>query len=149
VAVNSGAQVVVCENCGKKNRVPAAATGVPRCGNCKSPLPWLAVADDVSYAAVVEQAKLPVLLDLWAPWCGPCRMVSPALEQLAKEHAGRVKLVKIDVDGSPEVSRRYSVQSIPTLMILDHGEVVAKQIGALGLDALRSWLLQSLPAARS
>jgi thioredoxin 2 len=76
--------VVVCPSCGRKNRVPASASGVARCGNCHSPLPWIVDADAPTYADVVERAALPVLVDLWAPWCGPCRMVSPALEQLAR-----------------------------------------------------------------
>lgn len=136
--------VITCEVCGKKNRVPAAAAGTPKCGSCGSPLPWLAEADDASYPEVVEQAAIPVLLDLWAPWCGPCRMVSPALEQLAREYAGRVKLVKVNVDQAPGVARRFEVQGIPTLVLLDKGSVVTTQVGAAPADALRSWLDQGL-----
>jgi thioredoxin 2 len=136
--------VVVCPVCGRKNRVPAAARGVPRCGNCHSPLPWIADADDATYAAVAEQAVRPVLVDLWAPWCGPCRMVSPALEALARSHAGRVKLVKVNVDESPQVSQRYGVQGIPTLLVLNRGEVVARQTGAAPEHVLRAWLDEAL-----
>jgi thioredoxin 2 len=140
----SAAQIVVCENCGKKNRVPAAASGTPRCGNCRAPLPWIAEADDSSYSEVVTNAVIPVLLDLWAPWCGPCKMVSPALEQLARSHAGRIKLVKVNVDEAPQVAERFQARSIPTLLVLDHGSVIAQQIGAAPESALRSWLDDAL-----
>jgi thioredoxin 2 len=137
-------RVMVCPTCRRKNRVPAAASGVPRCGQCHSPLPWLADADDESFATVVESAALPVLVDLWAPWCGPCRMVSPALEALAHSHAGRVKLVKVNVDESPRIARRYAARSIPTLLVIDRGEVIARQTGAAPEHVLRTWLDQAL-----
>src|SRR4029077_16668639 len=86
--------LVRCGHCGQTNRVPTAAAGTPRCGKCHEALPWIADADDATFGEVVEAAKIPVVVDLWAPWCGPCRMVSPALEQLARDLAGKVKLVK-------------------------------------------------------
>ena len=132
--------VVVCPNCGKKNRVPAAARGTPRCGRCQATLPWIAEADDDTYAEVVERSQLPVLVDLWAPWCGPCRKVSPALENLARGYAGRVKLVKVNVDESPLVAGRAGVQGIPTLLVVADGDVVARQTGAAPEQALRTWL---------
>jgi thioredoxin 2 len=138
------ARVVVCPNCETKNRVVPVASGVPRCGRCQSPLPWIVDASDVDFEAVVDQASVPVLVDLWAPWCGPCRMVSPALEQLAGELAGRLKLVKVNADVAPEVSRRFEVQAIPTLVLMDHGEVVDRQTGAAPVSALRAWLTDKL-----
>jgi thioredoxin 2 len=141
-------EVVACEVCGKKNRVPAAATGIPKCGNCGAPLPWIADADDRTFAEVVDQAGLPVLVDLWAPWCGPCRMVSPVLEQLARRFAGRVKLVKVNVDEAPDVARRFAVQAVPTLLVTDRGQVIARQAGAAPEPNLRQWLENAL-AARS
>jgi thioredoxin 2 len=136
--------VVACEVCGKKNRVPTAASGTPRCANCHAPLPWTVDATDGDFAHVADASALPVLVDLWAPWCGPCRMVSPALERLAREYRGRVKLVKVDVDQSPRVAQRFAVQGIPTLLVLHHGDVVARQTGAAGEDALRRWLDRAL-----
>jgi thioredoxin 2 len=136
--------VVTCPHCGRRNRVPAAAEGIPRCGHCHQPLPWVADAGDDTFAEVAEAASLPVIVDMWAPWCGPCRMVSPALEQLAADLAGRVKLVKVNVDDSPKLSQRFAVQAIPALMILRHGEVVARQAGALPPPALRAWVKEAI-----
>jgi thioredoxin 2 len=138
------ATIILCPVCGTKNRVPAAAKGSPRCGKCHSQLPWIVEADDSSFAEVVEAATIPVLVDIWAPWCGPCRMVSPALEQLATEKAGSLKLVKVNADIAPTLSRRFEVQSIPTLMIMRDGQVVARQIGAAPIDMLRAWVEQTL-----
>ena len=142
--MTTDASVVTCPTCGRKNRVPAAATGRPRCANCHNPLPWLAEADDDSFAERVDQAQLPVLVDLWAPWCGPCRAVSPALENLARDRAGRIKLVKVNVDESPVTAGRFGVQGIPTLLVLDKGTVVARQTGAAPESALRDWLDKAL-----
>jgi len=140
--------VVRCPACGTRNRVPAAARGVPRCGSCSGSLPWIAAASDADWSAVVEDAPLPVLVDFWADWCGPCKMVSPVLEQLATEYAGRIKLVKVDVDSSPTLSARFGIQGIPTLAMLDHGRVVARQTGAAGADHLRRWLDAALADIR-
>lgn len=139
-------EIIACPVCGKKNRVPAAATGYPRCGNCHSPLPWVVAADDTTFAAVADDATVPVLLDLWAPWCGPCRTVSPALENLARGYAGRVKLVKVDVDQAPRTAQRFQVQGIPTLILLQQGVTKARQTGAAPEPALRQWLDQALSA---
>ena len=143
--VKTPTKVVVCPNCSTKNRVPAAADGAPRCGNCQNPLPWVVDTSDPDFSAVADESTIPVLVDVWAPWCGPCRMVSPALEQLATEFAGKLKLVKVNADEALEVSRRFEVQSIPTLVFMHHGKVVDKQIGAAPATALRSWLTEHLP----
>ena len=136
--------LVKCPNCGRRNRVPAAAAGTPRCGNCHKPLPWIVDAGDDDFAEVAERASVPALIDLWAPWCGPCRMVSPALEQLATQMAGRLKLVKVNVDESPRLQQRFEVQGIPTLLVLRGGTVTARQTGAAPPAALRSWLENAL-----
>ncbi len=140
-------RTVACANCGRTNRVPAAAEGSPRCGNCRAPLPWIAEAGDADFREVAEQASLPVLVDLWATWCGPCRMVSPALEQVAEDLAGRIKLVKVDIDKSPALAQRFEVQAVPTLLVLDHGRQVARQTGAAPAYALRQWVDESLSAS--
>jgi thioredoxin 2 len=133
-----------CPNCGRRNRVPAAAAGTPRCGHCHQPLPWIADAGDDTFAEIAEAASVPVIVDLWAPWCGPCRMVSPALAQLATEMAGRVKLVKVNVDDSPKLQQRFSVQAIPTLMVLRRGQVAVRRAGAVPASDLRAWVEEAI-----
>lgn len=138
------AKLIKCPSCGRTNRVPAAAAGTPRCGNCHKPLPWIADAGDDTFSEIAERASVPVLVDLWAEWCGPCRMVSPALEQVATDLAGRIKLVKVDVDQAPKLQQRFGVQAIPTLMILRNGQVVARRAGAAPASDLRTWVEQAI-----
>ena len=87
---------------------------------------------------------MPVLVDLWAPWCGPCRMVSPALEKVAHDLAGKVKLVKVNVDEAPALTERFAVRAVPTLMVMRGSHVVARQAGAASADVLRRWVENSL-----
>jgi len=137
-------ELIRCPNCGRRNRVPAAAAGTPRCGHCHQPLPWIVDAGDDTFAEIAEAASVPVIVDLWAPWCGPCRMVSPALAQLAAEMAGRVKLVKVNVDDSPKLQQRFGVQAIPTLMVLRKGQVVVRRAGAAPVSDLRAWVEEAI-----
>jgi len=138
------AGLVRCGHCGQANRVPAAAAGTPRCGRCHQPLPWIADATDDTFAEIAEAASVPVVVDLWAPWCGPCRMVSPALAQVATDLAGQVKLVKVNVDDSPEIQQRFEVQAIPTLIALRQGQVAARRSGAAPAADLRAWVEAAL-----
>jgi thioredoxin 2 len=117
---------------------------VPKCGNCHQALPWIVDAGDDDFAAVAEHSPVPVLVDLWATWCGPCRMVSPALERIAVERAGELKLVKVDVDAAPRLSQRFRVRAVPTLMVWRDGALLARQPGAAPEPALRTWLDQAL-----
>ncbi|WP_045732869.1 thioredoxin [Pseudarthrobacter chlorophenolicus] len=141
------ATLIACPACGKTNRIPVQAAGRPRCGNCKAGLPWIVDAGDSDFGRVAEESPVPVLVDFWAAWCGPCRMVSPVLDKLARERPGAIKLVKVDVDKSPALSRRFDVQAIPTLMVLVDGKVAARQAGAAPADALRRWLDKALSGA--
>jgi thioredoxin 2 len=129
------AQLIRCPSCGATNRVPPekVARGLkPVCGRCKTEL----LADtkpvtvtDATFAAEVERSPLPVLLDMWAPWCGPCRMIAPVLEELAKEMAGRVRVAKLNVDENPATATRFNVMSIPTLLVLKGGREMERIVG--------------------
>lgn len=122
------------------------AAGKPACGACGAPLPWIVEADEPSFGDAVT-TSVPVVVDLWAPWCGPCRMVAPVLEQLAAERAGRLKIVKVNVDTSPTIAGRYGVQGIPTLLLFANGEVVTRQVGAAPAAVVAKWIDSNTAAA--
>jgi thioredoxin 2 len=136
---------IACPNCGKRNRVPVVASGVPRCAVCHQPLPYIVDATAHDFDRAIESSRL-VLIDFWAPWCGPCRFVTPAVERLATSNAGRLKVVKLNIDGAPEIAARYQVQGIPLLVLLEDGGEVDRLVGAAPEPKLREWL-RHLPAA--
>jgi len=139
--------VIACPECGTRNRVRPVPRGTPRCRECKRALPWVVHADTAAFPAE-SAASVPVIVDLWAPWCGPCRMVAPVLERLARERAGRVKVVKVNVDEEPALGARFRAQSIPLLVLLRDGEEAGRQVGAVPYEPLVDWLDRSLAAAR-
>ena len=138
--------IVACPNCGTKNRVRPSPSGVPRCSVCHILLPWIVEASPDGFREEIE-ASVPVLVDFWAPWCGPCRMVSPLVERLGREHAGRLKVVKLNVDEAPELSDRYQVRGIPLLVLFRDGSEVDRLVGAVPHPQLREWLEPHLAAA--
>ncbi len=122
-------RVTACPECGTKNRVPVSAKGRPQCASCHAALPWLVDATDANLADALD-TKLLVLVDLWAPWCHPCRMVAPILERLAANYAGDIKVVKVNVDDNQQAAVRFDARSIPTLAFVQNGEVVDRLVGA-------------------
>lgn len=141
----ANAQIIRCPKCGAQNRVAAGAEGSPVCGRCKTPLTGEAgpvIFSDLNFAAEVERSPLPVLVDFWAPWCGPCRMVGPIVDQLAKEFSGKARLGKLNVDDNQTTAARFNVQSIPTLLIFKGGREVDRIVGAQSKEALSRRLEQ-------
>lgn len=134
------ANLITCPNCGAKNRLGTSPEGqLPVCGRCAQTLPWLVSTSDASFKEALN-APVPVLVDFWAPWCGPCRMVAPVLEDLSKEHRGKLKVVKLNIDENPATQSAYRVQSIPTLMLFKGGQPVETMMGALPKRALEGKL---------
>jgi thioredoxin 2 len=138
---------IKCSSCGAANRVPSEKLeqGLkPKCGRCKQPLPEAAAAPlvvtDATFAAEVERAPLPVLVDAWAAWCGPCRMIAPAIDELAAELAGKVRVAKLNVDENPATASRFDIRSIPTLLVMAGGREVDRIVGALPKEAIRARL---------
>jgi thioredoxin 2 len=136
--------IVVCPHCGQKNRVPADASGTPRCGKCQTDLPWLTTASDDDFDRIATHASLPVLVDLWAPWCGPCRVVEPGVLRASRERAGKLKVVKVNVDEAPGISQRFQARSIPMLVVLRNGNAVSQQVGAIPPDQLMAFVDKAL-----
>lgn len=128
-------RLIRCPACGAANRVPWAKVVrglAPRCGRCKAPLPSdlkPMTVTDATFSSDVERSPLPVLLDMWAPWCGPCRMIAPIVEALAAEMSGRVRVGKLNVDENPATAARFGVQSIPTLLVLKQGREIDRIVG--------------------
>ena len=128
-----------CPSCKKRNRVGPVPRGTPRCGSCKAPLPWVVDAAEDEFEQELT-ASVTVLVDLWAPWCGPCRTVSPALERLAHKYAGALKVVKVNVDEAPRTAQRFGSRSIPTLVILRDGRELNRTVGAAPEARLDAWI---------
>jgi thioredoxin 2 len=121
--------IVSCPSCGTRNRIGPIERGAPRCANCKAMLPWVVDAGTASFERETT-ASVPVVVDFWADWCAPCRMISPVLHEMAERHAGKLKVVKVDVDAHPELGARFRAQSIPLLVVIRDGQEVDRIVGA-------------------
>lgn len=140
MSATSESQVIACSSCGAKNRVPLEKVeeGLePICGNCKQPLSASSASThpltftDSNFSELVEKSPLPVLVDMWAEWCGPCRMIAPTIEQLATELSGRIVVGKMNIDDNPATPSRFGVRSIPTLLVFKDGREVDRLIGLM------------------
>jgi len=129
------ALLIRCPVCATSNRVALEKIGQglrPKCGRCKNPLPAQngpVTVTDATFAAEVDASPLPVLVDAWAPWCGPCRFIAPIVDELAAEMMGRVRVAKLNVDDNPHTASRFGLRSIPTLLVIKAGREVDRMVG--------------------
>jgi thioredoxin 2 len=140
--------VVSCASCGKKNRLAYERLGgAVRCGQCKEPLAAPGVAIELHSSAdfdrLVAKSSLPVVVDYWAPWCGPCRMVTPELQKVAARQAGRLIVVKVNTDELSDLGQRFNIQSIPTLAVFAGGKEVARTTGARPASDIEAFVAQA------
>ena len=145
--------VVACAACGKKNRLTYATLGTPvRCGQCKEAVPALGVPVELHQTAdfdrLIAKSSLPVVVDYWAPWCGPCRMVAPELQKVATRQAGRMIVVKVNTDELSDLGQRFNIRSIPTLAVFANGRELARSSGARPANEIEAWVQQATQAAK-
>ena len=140
---------IVCPNCTSVNRISSGRDArKAKCGRCHQPLftGRPASASAKSFATHIQRNDIPVVVDFWAEWCGPCKVMAPVFERAAGEFEPELRFLKVDTEAEAELSARYNIRSIPTLLLFHKGNVVAQRTGAVGVEALRQWLRQHAPS---
>ena len=136
--------ILTCPSCGRKNRSPAERLAEQgRCGNCKTPISPLdrpVDADPETFREITEKARVPVLVDFWAEWCGPCKMAAPEVARTASAMAGRAVVIKVDTEAHPQLAERYGVRGIPNFAVFRNGQMVFQQAGVVPSATMQSWL---------
>ncbi len=149
VQIDERGVIVMCSNCGRRNRVPFRAEEA-NCGGCKTrltpPAEPLEAPDSAAFDALVSSTTLPVIVDFWAPWCGPCRMVAPELQKVAASNAGRYVVVKVNTDALPDLGERFRIRSIPTMALFADGREVARTSGARPARDIEAFVRDALLA---
>jgi thioredoxin 2 len=145
--------VVPCPSCGKQNRLAFDQLDrAHRCAECKADITAPDSPVDVRstelFDAIVAHASVPVVVDYWAPWCGPCRMVAPELEKVSRRGAGRMLVIKVNTDEVPELGQRYTIRSIPTMAVFHHGAEVGRTTGARPAPAIEAFVNESVAVGR-
>ena len=150
LAIDDHGVIQACPSCGKRNRVPFGRNA--KCGDCGASMPApgepLEVPSAAAFDALIRKSPLPVVVDFWAPWCGPCRTVAPEIARVAAKHAGRWIVAKINTEDLPELGDRFGIQSIPTMAVFAGGREVSRTTGARPASAIESFVTSATSPAR-
>ena len=154
IELDDNGLIVACSGCGKKNRLAYETLGgAVRCGQCKQPLAApgepIELHQTADFDRLVAKSSLPVVVDYWAPWCGPCRMVAPEIQKVAARQAGRMIVVKVNTDELSDLGQRFNIRSIPTLAVFANGSEVARISGARSASDIEAWVVQQATQAKA